>query len=388
MSQQHITGAQYDLNTGEIRTGCLIIDDNGVRPAAQPCPDAVTLNGYVIYPAFLNAHDHLELNHFPRTRFQDRYDSAHDWGDDVDARLNDEPYLSLRKKSLADRLFVGGMKNLLSGATTVIHHGPPHRPLFRRNFPVRVLRQYAWAHSFHFSAEKDITRSYQRRKTGVLWFMHVAEGTDSRATAEYTYMKALELIGSDTVIVHGVGLTIAQIADAAPRIRALVWCPSTNDYLLGRTAQVDVWLAHGGTVAMGSDSKLTADGDLLDEVRAARQTGLVTDAQLLPMLYGHRHFNLPDGDVVILPEDVTLLSAQRRDIAAVIMRGRLIFAREDFPHLPQIEGKMVPAEVDGVPLRMRQSLAQRVQQCKLNVDGLTVTHRPQSRTFFRGLRHD
>lgn len=219
--------------------------------------------------------------------------------------------------------------------------------------------------------------------------MHVAEGTDSRARYEYDQMQELNLIGKDTVIVHGVGLNAAQIADAAPRIRALVWCPSTNHYLLGNTAQVDVWLAHGGTVLLGSDSKLTADGDLLDEVQAARQTGLVTDAQLFAMLYGHGRFELPSSDLVILPENLTPLTARRSAIAAVIVGGRLIFARADFPHLPQIEGETIPAVLDDVTIRMRQSLAQSVQRCKLNVDGLTVAHnRPQSRTFFRGFRHD
>ncbi|MEO8397780.1 MAG: hypothetical protein ABI700_32605, partial [Chloroflexota bacterium] len=40
----------------------------------ERCPsDALTvnLNGYAIYPGLINAHDHLELNHYPRTKYRE-----------------------------------------------------------------------------------------------------------------------------------------------------------------------------------------------------------------------------------------------------------------------------------------------------------------------------
>jgi len=74
------------------------------RFLAQPAPDsaAVDLDGCAVFPALINAHDHLELNHYPRAKFRDRYDNAHQWGEDVNARLNDEPFRSLRAHSLWD----------------------------------------------------------------------------------------------------------------------------------------------------------------------------------------------------------------------------------------------------------------------------------------------
>src|SRR5690606_9331213 len=114
------------------------------RIVAQPASDAlvVDLEGYTIFPGLINAHDHLELNHYPRSKFRDRYDNAHQWGEDMNARLDTEPYKSLRAYPLWDRLFIGGLKNLLCGATTVAHHNPPHKELWRKDFPVRVLRKY------------------------------------------------------------------------------------------------------------------------------------------------------------------------------------------------------------------------------------------------------
>ncbi|MEL6308550.1 MAG: hypothetical protein AAFQ52_10445, partial [Chloroflexota bacterium] len=102
----------------------------------------VDLEGYTLFPGMVNAHDHLELNHYPRTKFREVYDNAHQWGEDVNAQLDSEPFRTLRRYPLKDRLFIGGLKNLLCGATTVAHHGPKYREMYARDFPVRVLKNY------------------------------------------------------------------------------------------------------------------------------------------------------------------------------------------------------------------------------------------------------
>ncbi|HLY28901.1 MAG TPA: hypothetical protein VKQ72_21320, partial [Aggregatilineales bacterium] len=100
------------------------------------------LNGCIVYPGLINAHDHLELNHFPRSKFREVYENARDWSLDFAPRLDQEPYLSLRTQPLDQRCRAGGLKNLHSGVTTVAHHNPLHAPLRRRDFPVRVVRRY------------------------------------------------------------------------------------------------------------------------------------------------------------------------------------------------------------------------------------------------------
>src|SRR6185369_7483539 len=174
----------------------------------QPAPGAITvdLDGYTIFPGLINAHDHLELNHYPRSKFRDKYDNAHQWGEDMNARLDSEPYKSLRAYPLWDKLFIGGLKNLLCGATTVAHHNPPHKALFRVNFPVRVLRKYGWAHSLYLSSDEEIVHSYRSTPKDWPWFIHLAEGTDDEAKGEYRRLKALGCVGHKTVIVHAVDL--------------------------------------------------------------------------------------------------------------------------------------------------------------------------------------
>ncbi len=235
------------------------------------------LAGRTVYPGLINAHDHLELNHYPRTKFRRTYENARQWGLDFAPALDEEPFKSLRREPLDYQCHVGGMKNYRSGVTTVAHHNPLHKPLRRKDFPVRVLQRYGWAHSLYL--EKDVARSYHRTPRGAVWMIHLAEGTDDYARTELRGLDDLGCLRDNTVLIHGVGLSDADRARAIEAGAGLVWCPSSNFFLLGQTADVRSF-AGAGRLALGTDSRLTADGDMLDELRCAASTGQLTPQQL------------------------------------------------------------------------------------------------------------
>jgi cytosine/adenosine deaminase-related metal-dependent hydrolase len=354
------------------------------RILSAPAPDAVVidLDGYTLFPGLVNAHDHLELNHYPRTKFRERYDNAHQWGEDVSARLNDSPFKELRAYSLEDRLFIGGLKNLLCGATTVAHHNPPHKALFRKDFPVRVLQKYGWSHSLHFDSDEQVKASYAKTPKDVPWFIHLAEGTDEVAAGEYQRLEALGCDGPNTVIIHGVGIKTDDVFPAAWH-RGLVWCPSTNLYLLGTAALSPDWV-DWGDVAIGSDSRLTADGDLLDEIRAAYS--------LDPYLMSSEWFTSMAARIIACSDvgelkpqyhadfialhtsenDVqTLCQSRRADLALVVKGGVPQIGDPDvmakFPHI-----QTVPAMLDGKAKAIHVELARRLLECTLSEPGLDI----------------
>jgi hypothetical protein len=383
----------------------------------KPPHDAleIDLEGYTIFPGLINAHDHLELNHYPRSKFREVYNNAHEWGEDMNARLDTEPYKSLRAYPLWDRLFIGGLKNLLCGATTVAHHNPPHKELFRKDFPVRVLGKYGWAHSLHFNTDEEIVASYRSTPKDVPWFIHLAEGTDEVAAGEYRRLKALGCVGKNTVIVHGVGLRKpGQPYPVSPEIstdlvaddvRGIVWCPTSNLYLLGKTL-IDEHNNHFSPVVnsmgLGSDSRLTSDGDLLDELRVAlRQFGdgwanfvvnlVFYDGGFVLFHRSERDwiFGQQQVDLVIIAtahdDAIALCNSRRADLALVVKGGvpqigdPAVMAK--FPHI-----QTVPAILDGRPKAIHIALAKRILQCKLKERGLEVDAPPKGRRFvFRGI---
>jgi hypothetical protein len=357
-------------------TGAFYSDARGIICAASPSDAClIDLGGYTVLPGWVNAHDHLELNHYPRTKFRSAYANAHQWGKDVDARLDSAPFAELRAYPLWDRLFIGGLKNLLCGATTVVQHGAPHRQLFRADFPVRVLQHYGWAHSLHFATERDIIASYRATPPTVPWFIHLAEGSDDSAANEYRRLKALGCAASNTVIIHGVGLTDDDIADAARRVRGLVACPSTNHYLLGKTADAPRWIEAGGALLLGSDSRLTADGDFYDEQQAAVACWGSMPAEWVTTAPAAR-LNLPKSGRLTVGAYADWLAytdgcSARRDIALIIKGGVPQIGSPDLmAKFPYIE--TIPALLDGVPKAVNCRLARQITRCQLREPGLEI----------------
>jgi Amidohydrolase family len=257
----------------------------------------VDLDGAFVLPGLINAHDHLELNHYGRLKCKERYENASAWIDDMRPRLQSDPSIRMnRTHPLGGRLFIGGLKNLLAGVTTVAHHNPPYREL-SWSTPVRVIRKYGWAHSFLLEGQPvgargepggDVSARYQATSPDAPFIVHIAEGVDMAAAAEVDRLDALGCLRRNTVLVHGVAMTTLEWRRVVGRGAGLVWCPASNQFLFGRTAPVRQFLDHSDRAAahlcLGSDSRVTGARDLLDELRVAASLAPVTPRELLRMV--------------------------------------------------------------------------------------------------------
>jgi hypothetical protein len=100
---------------GSIRFSSRVLSIGG-RP--KPHDTIVDLRGAIVLPGLINAHDHLELNHYGRLKGRDRYENASAWIDDMRPRLTADPAIRRdRAQPLVERLFIGSLKNLLAGVT-------------------------------------------------------------------------------------------------------------------------------------------------------------------------------------------------------------------------------------------------------------------------------
>ncbi len=226
----------------------------------------VDLEGYMLLPGLVNAHDHLELNLFPRLG-RGPYANAVEWARDIY-----HPDLSPLREHLSVpkplRLWWGGLKNLLSGVTSVCHHNPYEEDVFNADFPIRVVKRFGWTHSLGFG--KNIAEDFLKTPAKAPFILHLGEGTDQNSEDEIFDLDRLGALTSRTVIVHGVGLTAEGHALRRQRDAALVWCPTSNRFILGKTLDVRD-REPLGRLALGSDSALSAQGDLLDEINHAHR---------------------------------------------------------------------------------------------------------------------
>jgi|SRR5690348_7368359 cytosine/adenosine deaminase-related metal-dependent hydrolase len=239
------------------------------RASPQPGRTEISVDGSLILPGLVNSHDHLEFNLFPRLG-RGPYPNFEKWADDI-FHPESSPireHLSIPKPV---RLWWGGLKNLLSGVTTVCHHNEYEESVFGADFPIHVVKRYGWAHSLRLG--KNVREAFLSTPSGAPFIIHLAEGSDRPSGDEIFDLDRLGALESRTVIVHGVGLTERGQELRRRRGAALVWCPTSNRFTLGATLDAAV-LAGQHRISLGSDSALTAEGDLLDEIRAAHSEGM------------------------------------------------------------------------------------------------------------------
>jgi cytosine/adenosine deaminase-related metal-dependent hydrolase/SAM-dependent methyltransferase len=245
------------------------------EPSRAPEPCVADLSGFLVLPGLINAHDHLEFALFPRLGKGD-YQNFMEWADDIH-RANAFPIREHRAVPKGTRLWWGAIRNLLCGVTTVCHHNPYVPEVFDVGFPIRVLREFGWAHSIPM--EEDVARTHADTPPQQAFILHLGEGVDRASGEELLELDRMGGLTDRTVVVHGLGLNAEGFSLLQSRGAALVWCPSSNAFLFGRTLS-RANLRKLALVALGSDSSLTAKGDLLDELRFARESVGVTAEEL------------------------------------------------------------------------------------------------------------
>ncbi len=223
------------------------------------------LSGLEIMPGLINAHDHPHFALFPQLG-SGPYANATEWAHAIYLPQEDPVRRHLQvPKEL--RLLWGGLRNLLAGVTTVSHHDHWHT-VFEDNFPVRVVREYGWAHSLEFTA--DVKAAFDATPPGAPFLIHLGEGTDESAAQEIFWLEQMGALASRTVLIHAVGLTNEGWAHVDKAGAAMIWCPRSNIFTLGRTVDPRAF-EPALPRALGTDSSITARGDLLDELRFVRQ---------------------------------------------------------------------------------------------------------------------
>jgi cytosine/adenosine deaminase-related metal-dependent hydrolase len=356
---------------------------DALAAAPQPHDAVVDLRGERILPGLINAHDHLQLNNFPRLKYRERHENVAEWIADIDAQRAADPAIAAPARVARDlRLRLGGIKNILSGVTTVAHHDPWYPVLGADDFPCRVLSDYAWAHSLGLDGEIKVRESHRGTPASRRWFIHAGEGVDSAARREFPALERLECIAPNTLLIHGVAFDAAERARMAERGAALIWCPSSNLFLFGETADCADLIAQG-RVVLGSDSRLSGAGDLLDELAVARESRRVAEADLESMVtsVAAMLLGLPDrgvlragalADCVILPRDLPLSAARRADFRCVMLGGVMRYGDEDLAELLMAEERRVPVTVDGRPKIVERAIAEFLRTAPLQERGVQV----------------
>lgn len=313
----------------------------------------------IVYPPFINSHDHLISNWYPKAGFGKVYPNVNIWVEDMKKTdsflernkvwINDGSF-DLTQKAANQIVLLGIYKNLFSGCVVVQDHIPKQKPSYYEDNPINVLEDYTQHHSLSMgnwwggdSAENE----YAKTNGNIPFILHLGEGIDELSKKCFPKLKELKLLKSNTLLIHGIALSIEQIKECAEAGTSICWCPNSNYYLIGETLDIDACLEYGVNVVLGTDSTMSGSINLLEEIKFAHQkfphipmqqifkmiTTNASKALMLPEEYGTISNNTSNL-LLIKKHDPdpfgNLLHTQMDDIKLLIHRGTPIYGDVKF----------------------------------------------------------
>jgi cytosine/adenosine deaminase-related metal-dependent hydrolase len=303
---------------------------------------ALDFDDAIIFPGLINSHDHLDFNLFPALGDK-TYSNYTEWGQHIHKTYKDQINSILKVPELLREQW-GIYKNLLCGVTTVVNHG---KKVKAQTGLLTIYQNCQSIHSVQFEKKWKLALNNPLKKK-LPAVIHSGEGTDASSFKEIDQLIHWNLLRRKLVAIHGVAMMESQVN----AFKALVWCPESNYFLLGKTAPVNRLKKHI-PILFGTDSTLTGDWNIWEHIRMARKTRYLDDKELYDTLTinaaniwklnSGKVAEGKDADLVIakprlgLSGEDAFYNTDPKDILLVIHNGNVsLFDEEVYPQLKGI----------------------------------------------------
>ncbi|HKI79501.1 MAG TPA: amidohydrolase family protein [Ignavibacteriaceae bacterium] len=231
--------------------------------------EEIRFNEAIAFPGLINSHDHLEFNLFPRLRNK-IYNNYVEWGKDIHIQ-NKEIINRVKNINYKIRFKWGLYKNLICGVTTVVHHGNG-KVIQDEDLP-GVYSKYNYLHSI--MTEKNWAYKLNTIFNGKPFVIHIGEGRNGISLEEIEKLIRWNVFSKKLIGIHAVSMNERQ----AGKFKAIVWCPDSNIFLYNKTADIKS-LKSNTEIIFGTDSNVSADWNIWNHLRLARQFNQLDDLEL------------------------------------------------------------------------------------------------------------
>lgn len=313
-----------------------------VGPDCTPPADATrfTITDAWIFPGFIDAHNHVAYNVLPKFRPTRLFKNRSEWQNSKAYKKFKQPYETLIKKNLAcEAIKYAEMKALISGVTT-IEGTSPASPCVRtliRNAENQNQLDIDSSHIRTFVLDIqtfDVAKEKMDFSVTKSFVVHLAEGVDRKARAEFATLKQKGLLTAQTAIIHGTALGEAEFQEMAQVGAKLIWSPQSNLTLYGQTTRIPLALEHGVPVSLGVDWNPTGSDDIFEELRAASKVneekfaGAIPKTSWIPMITENPAEALALSDKIGtlapgLKADITVLASEDADPTESLLKTHL-----------------------------------------------------------------
>lgn len=296
-TRQILVGDVVTMNWARdvVRQGRVCID--GATIAAVLRPGDALPSGFeevtpvdtagTIFPGLIDLHNHLTYNMLPMWPVPKRYTNRNQWRTEEPSYQSDiaKPASLLTRNPDRDyaRAIVryAECRNLFGGVTTgqgmSLSSSDGFRTLFQglmRNVeqPLEAGWAVAGGQTLDYLPEEIASKLVPALATGAPFFYHLSEGTDSMARQRFLDLRLANggwAVAGSLICIHCVGLQ-ADDFDVLKGAAGMVWSPTSNLLLYGKTADVAAAKARGIPIALGADWSPSGCKNLLGELKVAR----------------------------------------------------------------------------------------------------------------------
>ncbi|PJE04567.1 MAG: hydrolase [Leptospira sp.] len=224
-----------------------------------------------LYPALINSHDHMIASYSPKVGGKVKCNNWLSWDNELKSSL---VFSERQTLDISDLYQLGAYRNLLGATTTVMDHIPHFVNRSQIDgLLVRLVKDYTLSHSIcsyslGWGDGAEIEYSLAKQKK-IPFVTHLGEGFDEESLRSFESLKKQNALGEFSVLVHCLPFGAKEAKEIAQANANLVWCPSSNLHIFGKTTNIESFLDAKVNISLGTDLAMAGSENMLAEMKLA-----------------------------------------------------------------------------------------------------------------------
>ena len=340
LNNLNIVGRNSDKYAIEIKEQMIVKILKG--ESLNKSDEIINFENVLAFPGIINSHDHLEFNLFPELGNK-KYQDYIEWGEDIHQKDN-ETIEEVLKIPVDLRIKFGIYKNLLCGITTIIHHGINFNSFKDEVIDIKIGGTVL--HSVQLEKKWKLKLNNPLNLKKIL--IHISEGINEKSKKEVDKLLKWNFLKKNLIGIHAISMDEKQ----ANIFDAVVWCPYSNIFLYGKTANIKT-IKNNTKILFGTDSTVSANWNFWEHLKLAKKTNSMDDKELFNSFTKNpaEVFNLKNygelkedyfADIIIAKKKSesmwdAFFSINPEDIVLILKRGKIIlYDKEILPFIKNI----------------------------------------------------
>lgn len=282
MSQLTFTNARI-IEDGDFKSVDISVQDSKIesitpnsgfsKVSQQESNLNINLNGKIVFPGFINSHDHLLASYLPKIGGSTKHIS---WLAYDNLYKSSGVFAERQQIDIELLYYLGAYKNLLGGVTSVQDHIPHNIHVsFIDSLPVKLIHEYFLSHSLgNYSlgwGEGPALEYKLAESANKPYITHLGEGLDEDSISSLKKLEKFEALGKNSVLIHCIPFGQREVERIAKASASVVWCPTSNLHIFGKTTNIKLFMDMGVNICLGTDFSPSGSVNLLEEIKFAKK---------------------------------------------------------------------------------------------------------------------